>query len=1195
MRIRRPARVVLLGCAAILAASLAILLAAWMAPDAHADSKADDYSLYKVASASSSYFDIASNPDQDEYGMDVYSAYYGPAGMDQSGMFVGFPDEDYDSGLVGSLVSFLSKSIANTSYEAYPAEAPGVIEYVHYGRALDALGVDGTGFDSFDLVGLLRVFQSVVTLLGYCAASCIDGLFALVLAAVDALNPFAWLIDGVSNVAGITGWTSSTVPDWASGLADTVSDLYVGFAGLGFSLATVVFFCTLAAALMAWQATGRTIRNAAGKYAVRIGFIILGVPLLGAMYTEVIDLASQSVTASGSQATRAVASTFLDFEQWAKQNRLALPEGTRITISGSSVDLSNTTSERVLVRKINQLSGAYAGSIGSLDSSDMSSLLDISSSPSSQVGYADQFAATMNVLARYMSGDKYTAANYETMLKEQLRNGSDSETVFKCMRSTAGSQSKYAEQAVQQAEGCSTFMNNGSSADFGFANAANGDGGSCIGCASSLIDENGTTYQVTYQGHATGPATKTGLSSMSMYNYLTTEFTGSDVMVYSSHKAVSKLTFKSHYSVSIPGANGFVSLLYWLNLSVMLVCLSILGVSYAIGMLINVIKRQIRLLVSLMPAMAGSVKAIARFAMHVGMLVVEILGTFFVYSLVAEFLLNISSIVEIPAEQAASATINAGSRTLGGVLADSSTPLGYLGGKLGLYVGLVVSIIIYVWLTRMGIKLRVQIIRTLDDTLGELIDRFFTFSTNGDVHVAQTMPKTTPARMPGRGIAGQALGSLGAGIAAGRAITGMGNDAADPTDATDAAAAQDGRGVKAGLPAMGATGDFDRQQATDATAAATPAGMLPAATGDGEAATGSPLASGPGDADASVDGAATPGTIDTDDPGRLPSSLPVDTTSTGATAETGEPISADTAGTATGQDTAGIPSATGMAAAMHADIDGPGGTASATATGPAGDGSMPDAHRGDTVDGVQAAGMPALPTATPGQPGSMGTTGAGARGGAPVPGIDRQQAGSASTSGHPAAPDNAGAPSPSGTATRHDNASHADGTAAHGIPAPARHGNPPTSSAPGERQRQDKAATARPATTARGQAPAADTGRQMPQSGQPGFTPARSMPVARRAANAPAWTGEGATRQAAPQGGQPRVPAVQQQQPVQRQAQPARQAPPIVRQDAAPGAPPAARRTPDVSRDGRAPRPGQSGQSGRPDGGGVPGANGARR
>lgn len=710
----------------LLLVGIALTLSMTTAAFAKDDDKDNDFSFYKVSSAATAYYDDAHNPTSgDTNGVFDYSG----NSMDKAGAFVGFIDEDYESGLIGSTVSYLSGSSQSRSYDSFKEQ--GLKDYVLYGHALSIFGLDSTANDTFDILSIARFIGGLLLMLVYTAALAADSFFAIVISILKTLNPFAWFMAGVSNVSSsFSKWFDTTpeTPSVLDGVSQFITGWYTALSDLGMYVVFLLFFLSLGAMLLMWNSQKGRVGSVFRTFATRLAFICIGIPLLGGLYTASLDLAAESSWGKNftPAANQVIASTLVDFESWAVNSHLALPSGVTITVDTSDsssgvIDAGKSTSVRGIARAINCNNSALEDT----DSGNKGWTITLKNS--STAGSNNKVLGAYDVMSRYMNSAFYHASDFETTYKSTKIPAESKDSIFMAIKDHSGKWKEY----IKPGENDNMFDNADGGKDTPYFN--DGSKGSFnpdwSGKVVSYSRSNDSSGDSTNAG-GMGGANNGGLSSMSLYNYLTTSFSDSSVVTYSAHKATSSLVTQSHHSVNLIG-DGMSSVLYWANAVIILFVITIIGLVYSLGLIINMIGRGIKMVSSVPFAMLGNMKAMAKVTTYTAMMVIEVLGTFFVYSLVIEILLSLSGIVETPLLEALSSRVGSTVLLGGTVIPGATAALPPMASNALITVGLLVSSILYLWFGIKAIKLRKSIIKTIDEGVAAMIDRIFTTNEHG--------------------------------------------------------------------------------------------------------------------------------------------------------------------------------------------------------------------------------------------------------------------------------------------------------------------------------------------------------------------------------------------------------------------------------------------------------------------------------
>lgn len=726
----------------------------------HADSdKTEKYNFYTLSSNVTAYFSDAVKPGA-KTGLSADEGWTTIAqNPSEGGDLVGYGDDNISSftGWLVSKTTGASNTIGYDSLKARDANSDGyggVLAYAQYGSLLSGLGLDSmsTGLG----LHLTNVFFGGIMVMLYLLAGGIDTIFSAVAWILDLLNPFRMFYQAVSASSSslADGMTDGQgVPVWMKSLSTWVSDWYQVLVNMSWTVLMPLFLVTFVTSAFLWK-KGQAL-SGLKKLLVRVVFLAFGLPLIGSLYTATLSTMKDASVGAGMGATRVVVSTFVDFENWAKNSRLAVPEGTTLAWdnftkapTGDSVNkLRQTTAS---INGIAHPGGEFKD-VSSLGVSSLGSLTaEAAKADESSIGNsAKTYGATMGVLLRYLTAQRYEASDFETAVKGQLGNDASEPT-------TDG-------QYVQQ---CATTWFNVQVDGSTKPDASSGGSCSTVKASDNPIlkvrsatglqaDSRGNFVVFSTQG-TSSPENKVvlgkqpqgaNLSPLSMYNYLNTSFDKNALTVYSSSNAVSQATREYHASVNLVGSSG-VNWLYWLNSSTTLFCFVVLGLGYALGMLTGAVRNTLRIITAVPFATLGSLAAIAKVLIYTFTMITEIIGTMFIYRLVQEFIVSVPSIFEGGLEHMYN--------SLGG-FGDYLRNSGYV----TLFTA-IVSTVVLLWLTVKMMHFRGAFVKGLNEAVTKIVDKFL------DVNV---LP-------PGGGVKGMPLMSgVGAGVgsaAANRLMSGRG-------------------------------------------------------------------------------------------------------------------------------------------------------------------------------------------------------------------------------------------------------------------------------------------------------------------------------------------------------------------------------------------------------------------------------------
>lgn len=734
----------------------------------HADpGKTEKYDFYTLSSNVTAYFSDAVKPGA-KTGLSADEGWTTIAqNPSEGGDFLGYGDDNISS-FTGWLVSKTTGASNTVGYDSLRAissdsdgnktSLQGALGYAQYGSLLNAMGLDSTSTG----IGLHlenMIFGFVMMLL-YLLAGGIDTIFSAVVWILDLLNPFRMFFQAVSvsSASLADGMTDGQgVPVWMQSLSTWVSDWYQVLVNMSWTVLMPLFLVTFVTSAFLWK-KGQAL-SGLKKLLVRVVFLAFGLPLIGSLYTATLSTMKDASAGAGMGATRVVVSTFVDFENWAKNSRLAVPQGATLAWDGLTQAPTGYS-----VNKLRQTTAAINGlaqheafkDVSSLGVSSLGSItIEAAKADESQdsgVNYKT-YGATMGMLLRYATAQRYEASDFETAVKGTLgqaaASNSDNGTLVKsCATTWFGVQTDGSTKAGESGDNqkCDKLK----AFDNPVLTVAPGSG------LKADLGETGSVYTFTTPGGSDSPGARVvkggervnaNLSALSMYNYLNTSFDKNALTVYSSSNTVSQATREYHASVNLVGSSG-VNWLYWLNASTTLFCFVVLGLGYALGMLTGAVRNTLRIITAVPFATLGSLAAIAKVLIYTFTMITEIIGTMFIYRLVQEFIVSVPSIFEGGLEHMYN--------SLGG-FGDYLRNSGYV----TLFTA-IVSTVVLLWLTVKMMHFRGAFVKGLNEAVTKIVDKFL------DVNV---LP-------PGGGVKGMPLMSgVGAGVgsaAANRLMSGRG-------------------------------------------------------------------------------------------------------------------------------------------------------------------------------------------------------------------------------------------------------------------------------------------------------------------------------------------------------------------------------------------------------------------------------------
>ena len=719
-------------------------------------------------------------------------------GIDAAGNYLAFAESSKDGGWLGGwILSLLSSSSSTYSYDIFDnitiegsTNSKAFLHYCAYGSLLETIGIDKTSTEGFNF---LRIIAGGLMLLAYSVALFVDSVFIFVVKVLKMLNPFQlFSLVRVSSLGYSDSGMFTNDGKWVIDqnnflypVASVLSRLYETIHNFSWVVIVPIFFALaiFSAIIVVNRGQRHYMGRPTGMYDVvkklfiRLLFLVVGVPLLGSTYSAALDGIEGALSGDqkGTFAAKVIASTFVDFESWAANTNLNPPNDAvlytsimkdgngHVTFRPASGSYSSLRTTCLAINKSTGiLKSAFSGfSVTENTDAGTDASLSYNTDNSYQSGLAKNGEAkykshsrsmsetevVYDILNRYTQSYFYHASDYETNRKATYGQ-SDSKAWqewFKYLKKwDCWDDAKPFNDAEMQ-KACDAVLFNGSAR--------------CVESNSA-----GYSHDSTGMGHLYGfwntSDTGKGLSDLSMYNYLSSDFSASSLKCYSNLKSSSGFVRQSHYSVNLIGS-GILPALYWFNSMTMLICYAVIGIGYAFAMLINNIMRTVRSITALPFAMLGSMPAIAKSITYVLIMILEVVVTLFAYALVSDFLFTITSLVESLLTQAIGAifgTITPGNNTLSIVAA---TPV-------VVAIVLIVQIIFIIWFTKKAMSVRKALVKSIDEAAGRLVDSLILANSGGSAFA--------PDGAIGGGKAGALVGGAAMGAAAGAASSGAKKD-----------------------------------------------------------------------------------------------------------------------------------------------------------------------------------------------------------------------------------------------------------------------------------------------------------------------------------------------------------------------------------------------------------------------------------
>ena len=136
-------------------------------------------------------------------------------------------------------------------------------------------------------------------------------------------------------------------------------------------------------------------------------------------------------------------------------------------------------------------------------------------------------------------------------------------------------------------------------------------------------------------------------SPMTIYNYLSSNFSNEGVVAYSAELSSSSAVKGEHYAVTTVGS-GLMKIIYLLDAITLMGCLTVIGYGYGFAMLFGNFKAIFKMIGDVMSGMLGSMRGIASVVILTLAMIIEIIVTCVLYTIVSDILLEIYNIIESP-------------------------------------------------------------------------------------------------------------------------------------------------------------------------------------------------------------------------------------------------------------------------------------------------------------------------------------------------------------------------------------------------------------------------------------------------------------------------------------------------------------------------------------------------------------------
>lgn len=728
----------------------------------------------------------AATDDASATGLPAWSSLLGAGGT--AGAFLAAPNKDKQESSSWILGAGDAKNDAALDIRALSrAEQPtavdaGADQYVLYGATLAALGLDKAEAKD-EGASPFRYASGSILMLAYVGAGSVDAVFDSVLTVMQKLNPYAWIADGLRDAgtpASFTeGMDGEDVSDSSAfeDLKEFASTTIVKILDLswGVTIPLLMGFTAIMLLLSKKKSAGDRLK----PLVIKVAFVAIGIPLVGATYTGVLDSLSGGVDdAAGANASKVVLSTIVDFQGWSDQ-RLGLPAeaGEFVWDSATNEPTKETVADgRRTALAINAQVRPEWRKFTPKASGDNTQWNEeaMEEDTGESTGSRSVFSSTLDLIKRYTAGEQISAGSFETGVKKGLTDaaaGGNGPTVLKWVTSLTDPTklSKMTSADVEKLDNPLIKVTDG-----GLSGERTGDRNNLLMefkpgkdnfCLSTKVVADG------WKGKGS-PLTGCNMSPIAMYNYLNSSWDGSTGMkMYSPRDSSSSYARDQHMAANLHGG-GAMGLVYLFSALSLLVSFMVIGYAYCLLLFFGALRRAVTVLGSTPFALLGFQAGIAKVVVTTVGMVVEIVGTMVIYRGMMLVLTAIPTILERPLSERASnidqdEAIGIAGAGVGAAIEAFDNP------KTAVLVITLVSSIGIIIATMLALKVRGALVNGIDEAMSKAINKFMSSE------VSSGGPGQPGALRQGlqRGVSMAATSAI-----MGRASGGSGDDGGDGSD-----------------------------------------------------------------------------------------------------------------------------------------------------------------------------------------------------------------------------------------------------------------------------------------------------------------------------------------------------------------------------------------------------------------------------
>ena len=665
----------------------------------------NNISMYQRASEVARNFATVLSP-----GSDIEPAMIQPGGefnapvnAGAAGGFLGYAEYmSDDSGIAGWLMSNYTASSGTITYDQLENIIPGeegsgsfgnltrgkenpYFQYAGYGEALTSMGLAKSlreqGMEYFG-----RVLATGIVMAVYLVANAAPFLFMIGIKILQMLNPFQlffYAIDGLE----------STNLGIISGVAGTISDIYQFIQSFSISvLFPALLVTTVLGVLLFAQAS---VLKRFGRYFLRLFLLFAGLPIIAMTYTGIVNDLSNQTKVGAEYANYLVLSSYVDFENWARNTRLAVPTGGGLIQNPRTVSTDDEVNMRIADRDmILSINGPYAGhssatslmksyggdGIGDVFRSERgrTTITEGSNKQAMNETQKGNFMQTMGLLGRHITSAGYSGSQYDGEVTGQVQKirtnvsgqqASDDEdadneltktdvAILKMFTLTSsdnrtwmqkrGSDDEWAE-AIDWSDAEGLFTEGAAESEdfqFGDFNYHIYNAGSLEGQKMGWYQSSSEVPDMSVDGASPVPpvggreAMAAGLSPLAMYNFLNTTFSDTGMTVYSPDKTVTDTARDTYASVTF-GSSGIPAWTRWIENVAVMASMAALSIAYGLIMIGIAIKSLPRIVTGVFGTALGSLGFAAKLLISTLVGIGQIFGIIVLYYLAEMILMSL--------------------------------------------------------------------------------------------------------------------------------------------------------------------------------------------------------------------------------------------------------------------------------------------------------------------------------------------------------------------------------------------------------------------------------------------------------------------------------------------------------------------------------------------------------------------------